>query len=105
MAATYFPAKMFIFLQEVLKLVWTLSSQVPPGHLSLDVNQEPTAPVHTVASVDSYPLCLSPKILLLLFLNFRAEDPLEFVDTESRGRTEQVGWWPPLKQQYIQVTF
>lgn len=82
------------FLQKVLKLVWMLSSQVPPDHQSLDVNQEPTALVHTAASVDSCPLCLSPKILLLLFLNFRAEDPLEFVDTELRGRTDQVWCWP-----------
>lgn len=82
------------FLQEVAKLTRTLSSQVPPGHQPLDVNQEPTALVPTAASVDSCPLCLSPKILLPLFWNFRAEDPLEFVDTEPRGRTDQVWCWP-----------
>ncbi|EAW80709.1 hCG22486, isoform CRA_b [Homo sapiens] len=63
--------------------------QVPPDHQSLDVNQEPTAPVHTVASVDNCPHCLSPKIPLLLFLNFKTKDPQEFVDTELRDRTDQ----------------
>lgn len=42
-----------------------------------------------MASVDNCPLCLLLKILLLLFLNFRIADPLEFVDTEWRGRTDQ----------------
>jgi hypothetical protein len=78
------------FLHEVLKPVFTLSSQVPPDPQSLDVNPEPTAPVPTVASVDNCPPYLSRKILLLLFLNFRAEDPLEFVDIELRDRTDQV---------------
>ncbi|KAI4568290.1 hypothetical protein MJT46_008088 [Ovis ammon polii x Ovis aries] len=63
--------------------------KVPPDHQLLDVNLEPTAPVHTVASADNCPLSLSQKIPLLLFLNFRVEDPLEFVDTELRGKTDQ----------------
>nr|XP_005898845.1 PREDICTED: solute carrier family 35 member F4 [Bos mutus] len=64
-------------------------NEVPPDHRLLDVNLEPTAPVHTVASADNCPLSLSQKIPLLLFLNFRVEDPLEFVDTELRGKTDQ----------------
>lgn len=67
----------------------TPARKVPPDHQLLDVNQEPTAPVHTVASVGNCPLFLSPKILLLLFLNFRAEDLLEFADIELKGRTDQ----------------
>ncbi|GAB1298788.1 Solute carrier family 35 member F4 [Apodemus speciosus] len=62
---------------------------VPPDHQLLDANQDPTAPVPTATSAGNCPLCQSRKILLLLFLNFRAEDPLEFVVEESRDRADQ----------------
>ncbi|OBS78067.1 hypothetical protein A6R68_19543, partial [Neotoma lepida] len=64
---------------------------VPPNHQLLDANQDPTAPVHTAPSAGNCPRCLLLKILLLLYLNFRAEDPLEFVDTELRDRAGDDG--------------
>lgn len=67
----------------------TPARKVPPDHQLLDANQDPTAPVHTAASAGNCPLCRSRKILLLLFLNFRAEDPLEFVVEEWRDRADQ----------------
>lgn len=90
-----------ILLQEFLKAVCTLPSQVPPGHRSLGVSQAPTAPAHMAASADNSPLYLSLKILLLLFWSSRAEDLLECVDTESRDRTDQVCGWAILEQVYI----
>ncbi|XP_052589349.1 solute carrier family 35 member F4 isoform X2 [Peromyscus californicus insignis] len=68
----------------------TPARKVPPDRQLLDANQDPTAPHHITASAGNCPLYLSLKILLLLFLNFRAEEPLEFVDTELRDRAGQI---------------